>query len=131
MTRNAPAVAGIVVLTLLNLADLVSIGFVGTPGNPPAEIVPGFVLAVIGVLATVPAWRGRRWGVLVLFWARGVSTVIALVYFVVGEQPQWVRTGLAIGIVLSLVGLALLAAWWRRSSGVERAPRGPAASGIR
>jgi hypothetical protein len=67
----------------------------------------------------------------VLFWARGVSTVIALVYFVVGEQPQWVRTGLAIGIVLSLVGLALLAAWWRRSSGVERAPRGPAASGIR
>jgi len=108
--------AGLSVLTIANLADLVSIGFVGTPGNPASVIVPGFVLAVVGVAATVPAWRGRRMAVLVVFGSRAVSTVIGIGYFAFGDQPDWVAVGLAVGIVLSLVGLALTAGWWRQEA---------------
>jgi hypothetical protein len=120
--RTAAGTVGLVVLTLANLADLVSIGFVGTPGNPPAEIVPGFVLAVVGLVATVPAWRGQRVGVLVVFWTRAVSTVLGIGYFALGDQSDWVRTGLAVGIVVSLVGLGLVAAWWVRAAGPATEP---------
>jgi hypothetical protein len=65
MPRTGLGSAALIVLTLVNLADLISIGFVGTPGNPPVVIVPRFVLAVVGTIATVPAWRGRRTWVLV------------------------------------------------------------------
>lgn len=125
--RHGPAViAGFAILTLLNAADVVSIGFVGTPGNPAAEIIPGFALALLGLAATVPAWRGNRPGLLTMFGARAVSTVIAVIYFFVGDQPQWVAIGLGTGIILSLVGLALLGTTVRRASSTRA--RGPAPS---
>jgi hypothetical protein len=70
------------------------------------------VLAVIGVAATVPAWRGSRVGVLTVFLARAVSTLLVIPFYVAGDQPEWVRTGLTVGIVVSLVGLGLIALWW-------------------
>jgi hypothetical protein len=44
--------------------------------------------------------------------ARASSTVIALSYYIAEDQPDWVRTGLTIGILLSLLGLGLMAGWW-------------------
>jgi hypothetical protein len=44
--------------------------------------------------------------------ARASSTVIARSYYIAEDQPDWVRTGLTIGILLSLLGLGLMAGWW-------------------
>lgn len=120
MVRTKTGVAGLIVLMLANLADFVGMALVGTPGNPPALIIPSFVLAVIGTVATVPAWRGRRAGVLTVVVARAVSTVLVVPFYLAGDQPAWVRTGLTIGIAVSLVGLGLVAAWWRQTA--TRAP---------
>jgi hypothetical protein len=124
MTRTNTGAAALTVLTLANLADVVGIGFVGTPGNPPALMVPSFVLAVIGMVATVPAWRGRRAGVLTVFLTRAVSTVLVVPFYLAGDQPNWVHTGQTIGIAVSLLGLGLLAAWWRQAAAREPARTG-------
>ncbi|MDL5155134.1 hypothetical protein [Actinomycetospora termitidis] len=116
MERTGTGTAALALLTLANLADLVSIGFVGTPGNPAWFIVPGFVLSVVGLVATVPAWRGRPAAVAVVFTTRAVSTLMALPYYLLGEQPDYVRTGLAVGMLVSLVGLILVVVWWRKAA---------------
>jgi hypothetical protein len=64
MVRTKTGAAGLIVLMLTNLADFVGMDLVGTPGNPPSLIIPSFVLAVIGTVATVgvarPPGRGAN-----------------------------------------------------------------------
>jgi hypothetical protein len=64
MVRTKTGAAGLIVLMLTNLADFVGMNLVGTPGNPPSLIIPSFVLAVIGTVATVgvarPPGRGAN-----------------------------------------------------------------------
>jgi hypothetical protein len=88
MVRTKTGAAGLIVLMLTNLADFVGMDLVGTPGNPPSLIIPSFVLAVIGTVATVPAWRGRRAGVLTVFVTRAVSTVLVVPFYLAGNQPD-------------------------------------------
>lgn len=111
-TRNR---IGIVLATLLGLADLGSLALLGSTPAPGEDGPPDVVLvfsAVMGVLtlvACVLAWRRRSRGALrVAAVTRLLSAATSVPAFFVDGVPAGLVIGAAAGVVITLVTVGLL-----------------------
>jgi hypothetical protein len=106
---------GLVLATILGLADVASLGTLGQqlePGQdgPPAGVtIFSALLGVVTIVAVVIAWRsGSRVAVRVLAGARILSMVLGLPAFFVSGVPSGFVAISAVGVVLTIVCLALV-----------------------
>jgi hypothetical protein len=118
MTRSPALITGFVLCTLLGVLDIVGLAGFGMDNAPPAAvIITGAVLGIVTVAAAVPAWRGSRRAIIAMIVSRVLSALLAIPAFVVADVPAWGK-GIAAGsIVLTAIGVALLAP-------AARTPRG-------
>lgn len=112
---------GLVILALLALADLATP--VITDGQSPpmsvALVVAG--LGAVSLSMAALAWSGRNWPAVVLIVIRLLSAVAAVPALYIDTVPPPVRAVAAAGIALTVVGVVLLLAGFRR----------PALAGVR
>jgi hypothetical protein len=106
---------GLVLAVILGLGDVASLGTLGQqlePGQdgPPAGVtIFSALLGVVTLVAVVIAWRsGSRVAVRVLAGARILSMILGLPAFFVSGVPSGFVVISAIGVVLTLVCLALV-----------------------
>ncbi len=109
---------GLVLSGLINLSNIPS-AFSPTPdgetGPPYAILVLGSVLGVIGLVATVMAWRGNRAALRVAAGALVINVITALPAFFV-DVPAFIKALVAFSVVLTVTALVLMF-----SAGVRRA----------
>jgi hypothetical protein len=118
MHRSKGFVTGLVIAGLLGLGDIITL-LVGNGETPPVEVAAiGAALGLITVAALVPAWRGSRGGVIAIVVSRLLSAVTALPAFFVDDVPGAAVAAAAVGIVITLVAVALVAARLRRPAAV-------------
>ena len=110
-TRNR---VGVVLAVLLGLTDVVGLFVTPTPGPgeqgpPEVVLIFGAVMGVITIAACVYAWvRNSRGGLRVAAATRLLSMITALpAFFVEGVPAPLVMTA-AMGVVITLVTVALL-----------------------
>lgn len=111
-TRNRVGVVLAVLLGLADIAGLAALGGTLAPGEegpPDVVLVFGAVLGVITVVAAVLAWvRRSRAGLRVAAVSRLLSMILGLPAFFVDGVPNPLVVLAAVGLVLSLVTVALL-----------------------
>ena len=100
------------VLCFLNSLQSVPSFLVGGPdpgqeGPPEAVLVLASVLGVIGVIATVLAWRGSGVALRVAAGTIIVNTLTSLPAFFV-DVPTWLKAVAAFGVVLCIVTVVLM-----------------------
>ncbi|WP_433730289.1 hypothetical protein ACQP2Y_19680 [Actinoplanes sp. CA-051413] len=118
MHRSKGFVTGLVIAGLLGLGDIITL-LVGNGETPPVEVAAiGAALGLITVAALVPAWRGSRGGVIAIVVSRLLSAVTALPAFFVDDVPGGAVAAAAVGLVITLVAVALVAARLRRPAAV-------------
>jgi hypothetical protein len=114
MHRSKSFVTGLVIAGLLALGDIAT-PFVGDGEHPPMAIgIACAVLGLISVVGIVQAWRGSRGWVTAIIVTRLLSAVAALPAFFVDGVPAGAVAGAAVGVVLALVSVALIAPRLRR-----------------
>ena len=79
----------------------------GQEGPPEAVLVLASVLGVIGVIATVLAWRGNGVALRVAAGTIIVNTLTSLPAFFV-DVPTWLKGVAAFGVVLCVVTVVLM-----------------------
>lgn len=114
MNRTRSVLTGLVLLGLLSLTDVV--GILLTDGEtPPIEVAAvGSVLGVISLVLLALAWRGSRAALVALVVLRLLSALTAVPAFFAGGVPAGIQVFAAIGIVVTLVGCALVLPGVRR-----------------
>jgi hypothetical protein len=114
VNRSKGFVTGLVIAGLLALGDLAT-PFTGDGEHPP--LVIGIICAVLGLITAagiVLARRGSRGGVTAIIVTRLLSAVAALPAFFVDGVPAGAVVAAAVGVVITLVSVALLAPRLRR-----------------
>lgn len=108
MTRTAVTTAGLLLLGVLAVLDVVTVLLAGG-GFPPFEVaVAAGALGVVSLVLLVPAWRGGRVALRWLVGLRMVSALTSVPALVVDGVPAPVRTGVVCVLVLTLLGCALV-----------------------
>jgi Na+/melibiose symporter-like transporter len=79
----------------------------GGDGPPQAVLILASVLGVIGVVATVLAWRGSRVALRVAAGTIIVNTLTSLPAFFV-DVPLWLKGLVGFGVVLCVVTVVLM-----------------------
>ncbi|MGI5486067.1 hypothetical protein [Microtetraspora malaysiensis] len=109
MNRSRTLVAGLILSGLLGLVDVVTMPF-GDGEHPPfAVAVVGAVLGLLTLAGVVLAWRGGRAGAALVIVTRLLSGLSAVPAFFADGVPGPVRGLAALGVVLTLAGVALVA----------------------
>ncbi len=113
---NTKQKVGLVLCGLYSLANIPS--FLESPpdgeeGPPMAILVIGSILGVIGVVATVMAWRGNRVALRVAAGAIIVATLTGLPAFFV-DVPMFVKALVGLSVILTVVAVALMFSTDRR-----------------
>jgi hypothetical protein len=114
VNRSKGFVTGLVIAGLLALGDIAT-PFTSDGEHPPLLI--GIICAVFGLVTTVGivrAWRGSRGWVTAIIVTRLLSAVAALPAFFVDGVPAGAVAAASIGVVITLVSVALLASRLRR-----------------
>lgn len=125
-TLAAPAAAhttqqkvGLVVCGLLSLANVPSVLVPATPegeaGPPLAILALGSVLGLIGLVATVLAWRGQRVALRVAAGAIIVAALTGLPAFFV-DVPMAVKALVGASVVLTVLAVVLMFSGPRRAT---------------
>ena len=115
MRRTAAATAGLVLLGVLSVLDAVTVLF-AEGGFPPIEVaVAASVLGVVSLVLLVPAWRGGRVALRWLVGLRLVSALTSVPALIVDGVPGAVRIVVVCGLVLTLLGCALVSPALRRT----------------
>ena len=118
MHRSKVFVTGLVVAGLLGLGDITTL-LVGNGETPPVEVAAiGAVLGLITVAGVVLAWRGSRGAVTAVIVTRLLSAVTALPAFFADDVPGAAMAAAAVGIVITLAAVAMLATRLRRPAAV-------------
>lgn len=108
--------AGLVLAALINLANIPS-AFSPTPdgqeGPPFAVLLVGAVLGVVGLVAIVPAWRGRRTAQRVVAGTLIVNLLLTLPAFFV-DVPAWIKAASAFFTLLTIAAIVLMFSTSRR-----------------
>ncbi len=81
---------------------------------PVAIVLLDAVLGVVTLAGARMAWRGERRGVIAVIVSRALSALTGLPAFFVDDVPDWVPPFVAVFVVLTIVGIALLAGSLRR-----------------
>ncbi|MEV6925675.1 hypothetical protein AB0M46_14405 [Dactylosporangium sp. NPDC051485] len=120
MKRSISLTAGLVLAGLLGLLDVVSLPF-GTDGPPMAVLVIDAVLGLGTIVGVVLAWPNRsRAGAVTVIVTLLLSALSAVPAFFVAGAPAPAKVGAAVGIVLTLLCVALVAPALRaRPAGVS------------
>lgn len=109
MTLPTPVRAGLVLAALLGLGDLTLIA--GGDGGPPLGVrLAAVALGLVTLAAVAAAWRTGNaralWTVVV---TRTVSALAALPAFFADDVPTGFVVGAAVGVLVTLVAIVLLA----------------------
>jgi hypothetical protein len=111
---NRSARAGLVVLGVLSVLDL--IGPLTTDGeHPPMGIaLVGSLLGLVSLALVVSAWRGARRAVLPLVVLRGLSALTAVPALFVDGVPGPIVLLVAVGLVVTVAAIVAVVAGARR-----------------
>ncbi len=123
MTRpatNTKQKVGLVLCGLYSLANLPS--FLEAPpdgeeGPPLAILVVGSILGLIGLVATVMAWRGNRVALRVAAGSIIIVTLTGLPAFFV-DVPMFIKALVGVSVVLTVVAVVLMFSGDRRPASV-------------
>jgi hypothetical protein len=112
---------GLALCGLYSLANVPS-GLTPPPDNagdapPQGILVVCSVLGVVGLVATVMAWRGSRVALRVAAGAIVVITLTALPAFFV-DVPMWVKALVGVSVVLTVAAVVLMLSGDRRPAAV-------------
>jgi hypothetical protein len=108
MTRTGTYTAGLIIFIALGVLDVVGVVGLATDDVPPAVAVTGAVLGLATLAGARPAWRGGRGGLVTVVVSRLLSVLLGVPAFFIDDTPGWARIGVAIGILLTVVGLGLV-----------------------
>jgi hypothetical protein len=89
----------------------------GEEGPPMAILVVGSILGVIGLVATVMAWRGNRVALRVAAGAIIIETLTGLPAFFV-DVPMFVKALVGLSVVMTLAAVVLMFSVDRRSASI-------------
>ena len=116
-TTSTRQKVGLVICGLLNLVNIPS-AFTPTPegetGTPYAILVLGSVLGVIGLVATVLAWRGNRAALRVAAGVLVINVITALPALFV-DVPAFIKALVAASVIITVTALVLMFSTARRS----------------
>ncbi|WP_214103419.1 hypothetical protein [Acrocarpospora catenulata] len=116
MQRSRLVVAGLILGGLLGLIDVVTLPL-GDGEHPPfAVAAAGAVLGLITLVGCVLGWRGSRAGAIAVIVTRLLSGLTAVPAFFADGVPAEAMTAAAVGIVLTLGCIALVAPGLRSRS---------------
>lgn len=119
MTRTRMFAIGLWICVLIAVLDLVGLAGIGMEdAPPPAIIITAAVLGAITLAGAVPAWRGRKGGIVTVVVSRVLSALLGLPVFVM-EAPTWARFAVAMTIVLAVVGVVPLINALRRPAAYQ------------
>ena len=79
----------------------------GETGPPYAILVLGSLLGVVGLVATVMAWRGNRAAMRVAAGALVINALTAVPAFFV-DVPVWLKLLVAISVLVTVTALVLM-----------------------
>jgi len=82
-----------------------------------AILVVGTVLGVIGLVATVMAWRGNRVALRVAAGSIIIVTLTALPAFFV-DVPMWIKALVGVSVILTVVAVVLMFSTDRRPASI-------------
>jgi hypothetical protein len=106
--RSAALTAGIVLLGLISLVNILLVLIPAEEEGPPAIIVwGGVVLGVAGLVAAVGLWQRRRWAL----WTAGVVLVLGILSAAPGipfASDAGLRLAATAGAAFGVVNLVLL-----------------------
>jgi uncharacterized membrane protein (UPF0136 family) len=103
--------AGLVILALLGLLDIVGlVGFFVSNAPPAWVLLTGGGLGVLTLIGAWLAFAGRSGGLATAITTRAISAILAVGAFVDKTAPDWSKVVVAIAIALTVLGIALTAA---------------------
>ena len=105
---------GLVLLGLLSLGDVALIAVTDGESPPYAVAVVAALLGLLSLWLVVRALRDPAAPVRLLIGLRVLSAVLALPAFVAEDVPAGAVAGAAVGVVLTVVGVLLVATGARR-----------------
>ena len=111
---------GLVLCGLYSLANIPSVltsAPDGEEGPPMAILVIGTILGVIGVVATVMAWRGNRLALRVAAGAIIIATLTGLPAFFV-DVPMFIKALVGVSVVLTVAAVVLMFSGDRRPASI-------------
>jgi len=115
-THSTRQKVGLVLAGLLNLANVPS-AFSPTPdgdvGPPYAILLLASLLGIVGLVATVLAWRGNRAALRVAAGALVINVITSLPAFFV-DVPAFVKALVALSVVITVATLVLMFSPTRR-----------------
>jgi hypothetical protein len=118
MNRSRTVTAGLIISGLLGLSDVLTLPF-GDGEHPPVAVaVVGAVLGVITLIGVGYGWRGRRGGIGAVIVTRLLSALSAVPALFVDGVPGGIRVLAAVGIAITLIGVALVAPALRTPAGM-------------
>ena len=107
---------GLAALAIAGVLDLFQLFVLGTPDAPPIGVLLTTCgLGVVTLLGVAAARRGNRSGLRVAVAARIVDSALGIPAFVLGA-PAWGQALIAAMILLTVVGVALVASSLRRGT---------------
>jgi hypothetical protein len=111
LVRNPAArTVALAVCALLGLLDVAgTAGLFSSDGPPVFIVLPGTILGLLTLAATLPALRGSEVGLNTVLGSRFVSAVMGFVAFFDDEAPHWARVVVAVSIAVTLAAFGLLA----------------------
>jgi hypothetical protein len=109
MRRTTGITVGLVLAGLLGLVDTVSILTDTGDGPPLVIIVAGTVLGLLTLAGVWFGWRGSRAGIVTVVVTRLLSALSAVPAFFVDDVPGGLVALAGVGVVVTLVAVALVA----------------------
>jgi hypothetical protein len=104
---------GLVALGAAGVLDLFQLLVLGSPDAPVGVVLTTSGLGVVTLLGVAAAWRGNRAGLLVAVAARVLDSALGIPAFFL-DAPAWVVVLIAAMLVLTIVGVVLVAPDLRR-----------------
>lgn len=116
MNRFGIFTVGLVICAILGVIDVVGlVGLTMKDGPPAAVPITGAVLGLLTLAAVGPARAGQRRGTIAVIASRGAAAVLGAPAFFVDSAPDWAQLAVAITIVLTVIGVGLLAVSMHRT----------------
>jgi hypothetical protein len=113
---------GLAALAVAGVLDLFSLLVLGSPDSAPVGVVLTVSgLGLVTLVGVAAAWRGSRAGLLTAVVARVVDSALGIPAFFL-DAPAWVLALIVAMLVLSVVGVVLVASDLRRGKPRAVAP---------
>jgi hypothetical protein len=119
MNRTRIVTTGLVLSALLGLTDVVSAPLTDGEHPPWVIAIAGGIIGLITLIGVYFGWRGSRVGMATVIVTRLLSALTAVPALFVDDVPSGLRAVAAIGILVTLVAVAMVATGLRRRQVAE------------